>query len=80
MTDPATGYRRLGEDTSEPTDDASVAEREGAGGHDTSEAAGIPYVGSGGNPPGAITADPNADLPDPLGREDDERELERRTE
>jgi hypothetical protein len=34
---------------------------------------------SGGSPPGAVVPPPDADWPDPLGRDDEERELERRT-
>jgi hypothetical protein len=34
---------------------------------------------SGGSPPGAVAPPPGADWPDPMGRDDEERELERRT-
>lgn len=61
--------------------DPSVAEADerarGDAGGDV--ATGLAATGTGGNPPGAITAEPDADLPDPLGTEDEERDLERRT-
>jgi hypothetical protein len=34
---------------------------------------------AGGSPPGAVAPPPDADWPDPLGGDDEERELERRT-
>lgn len=34
---------------------------------------------SGGSPPGAVLPPPDADWPDPMGGDDEERELERRT-
>jgi len=39
----------------------------------------IGQPGSGGAAGGIVGAPPEADVPDPMGRDDDEREVERRT-
>jgi hypothetical protein len=69
------------EDRSEPVSDPSVAEADDEKRRVRGDDAvtGLQATGTGGNPPGAVTTEPGADLPDPLGTEDDERELERRT-
>jgi hypothetical protein len=40
----------------------------------------VAAVGPGGTPPGVVAPVPGTSWPDPLGEDDDERDLERRTE
>lgn len=62
----------------------AAAERESAGDTEeepaTGEDAVVGPAGTGGSGPGFVAPPPGTEWPDPLGRDDDERELARRTE
>ena len=75
---PTTGLTGAGGEAFDDDDTTRETSDRAADVSDASETV-VGASAGGGSPPGFVGTPPDANWPDPLGGEDDERELERRT-